>query len=54
MSAQTAEGKAILAALGVAADALQIVYRVRGGRGSGPSVSNATLGRLGTAGLLLI
>ena len=35
-------------------DALQIVYRLRGGRGSGLSVSNATLDRLGTAGLLLI
>ena len=35
-------------------DALQIVYRRRGGRGSGPAVANATLDRLGTAGLLLI
>jgi ectoine hydroxylase-related dioxygenase (phytanoyl-CoA dioxygenase family) len=35
-------------------DALQIVFRRRGGRGSGLSVSNATLDRLGTAGLLLI
>lgn len=35
-------------------DALQIVYRVRGGRGSALNVSNATLDRLGTAGLILI
>jgi ectoine hydroxylase-related dioxygenase (phytanoyl-CoA dioxygenase family) len=35
-------------------DALQIVFRRRGGRGSGLAVSNATLDRLGTAGLLLI
>jgi ectoine hydroxylase-related dioxygenase (phytanoyl-CoA dioxygenase family) len=35
-------------------DALQIVYRLRGARGSGLTVSNATLDRLGTAGLLLI
>ncbi|HWT05664.1 MAG TPA: phytanoyl-CoA dioxygenase family protein [Xanthomonadales bacterium] len=35
-------------------DALQIVFRRRGGRGSGLNVSNATLDRLGTAGLLLI
>ncbi|MDQ6942982.1 MAG: phytanoyl-CoA dioxygenase family protein [Candidatus Eremiobacteraeota bacterium] len=33
-------------------DALQIVFRRRGGRGSGMSVSNATLDRLGTAGLM--
>jgi ectoine hydroxylase-related dioxygenase (phytanoyl-CoA dioxygenase family) len=35
-------------------DALQIAYRLRGGRGAGLSVSNGTLDRLGTAGLLLI
>lgn len=35
-------------------DALQIVFRRRGGRGSGLSVLNATLDRLGAAGLLLI
>ena len=35
-------------------DALQIVYRRRGGRGSGLTVANATLDRLGAAGLLLI
>ena len=35
-------------------DALQLVFRRRGGRGSGLTVSNATLDRLGTAGLLLI
>ena len=35
-------------------DALQIVFRRRGGRGAGLSVSNATLDRLGTAGLLLL
>jgi ectoine hydroxylase-related dioxygenase (phytanoyl-CoA dioxygenase family) len=35
-------------------DALQIVFRRRGGRGAGLNVSNATLDRLGTAGLLLI
>jgi ectoine hydroxylase-related dioxygenase (phytanoyl-CoA dioxygenase family) len=34
-------------------DALQIVFRRRGGRGAGLTVSNATLDRLGTAGLLL-
>jgi ectoine hydroxylase-related dioxygenase (phytanoyl-CoA dioxygenase family) len=35
-------------------DALQIVFRRGGGRGSGLTVANATLDRLGTAGLLLI
>jgi ectoine hydroxylase-related dioxygenase (phytanoyl-CoA dioxygenase family) len=35
-------------------DALQITFRRRGARGSGLSVSNATLDRLATAGLLLI
>jgi len=35
-------------------DALQIVFRRRGGRGHGLSVSNAAFGRLGTAGLLLL
>jgi ectoine hydroxylase-related dioxygenase (phytanoyl-CoA dioxygenase family) len=35
-------------------DALQIVFRRRGGRGAGLTVSNATLDRLGTAGLLLL
>jgi ectoine hydroxylase-related dioxygenase (phytanoyl-CoA dioxygenase family) len=35
-------------------DALQIVFRRRGGRGSALSVSNATLDRLGTAALLLL
>lgn len=35
-------------------DALQIVYRRRGGRNGGLAVSNATLDRLGPAGLLLI
>ena len=35
-------------------DALQIVFRRRGGRGSGLSVTNATLDRLGTAALLLL
>ncbi len=35
-------------------DALQIVFRRRGGRGTGLSVTNATLDRLGTAALLLL
>lgn len=35
-------------------DALQIAYRRRGGSGTVLTVSNATLDRLGTAGLLLI
>jgi ectoine hydroxylase-related dioxygenase (phytanoyl-CoA dioxygenase family) len=35
-------------------DALQLVFRRRGGRGAGLTVSNATIDRLGTAALLLI